>query len=472
MAQTEAIWRIVAGQELKMLWRSRRFKLLMLLSTLLFSLAMLTGWQHARDYREAYNSVMGRQNEMFERQGELNPHSATHHGVYAFKPWSPLSSWDPGLLPYLGSAVMLESHKQNFDRYRAAQDQLSLSRFSPVTLATLFQYLVPLFVILLAYSMIAEERENGTLKLLLVQGSSPLQLFYGKAAALAIALAILVLPVLGLSLGLMAIGGGAIPWLRLVPFIGAYALYWGIFIWLALLVSARSGSSRSALLILLGVWFINALIVPRVGLGWMQAQHPLPTAGEFQREIAKEQDALPDWDARTEKVKAALLKQYGVKDIKALPVNLEGAVLQDNEADDTRIYAEHFARLYSRYRRDEELYSQLGWLFPTVAIQSFSQALAGSDYQHHAHFLSAAEQYRFDYVSFLNNSITKAQGQDAFKYTAGNELWKQVPDFHYNEPSAADVLSRSAPSLAALGLWLLLLVGATPFVLKRMQVVS
>lgn len=465
------MWRIVAAQELRMLWRSRRFKLLMLLSVLLFSLALLTGWQHGRDYQTAYTSVMGRQDEMFERQGELNPHSATHHGVYAFKPWSPLSAWDPGLLPYLGSAVMLESHKQNFDRYRAAQDQLRLSRFSPVTLATLFQYLVPLLVILLAYAMIAEERENGTLKLLLVQGSSPLQLFYGKAAALAAALALLLVPVLAVSLGLMG-ASGPIPWARLLPFVAAYGLYWAIFIWLALLVSARSGSSRTALLVLLGVWFINALIVPRVGLGWMQAMNPLPTAGEFQREIVKEQDALPDWDARTEKVKAALFKQYGVKDIKAVPVNLDGAVLQDNEADDTRIYAEHFARLYARYRGDENAYSRLGWLFPTVAIQSFSQSLAGSDYAHHAHFLAAAEKYRFDYVSFLNNSITKTQGQDAFKYTAGNELWKQVPDFHYDEPAAAEVLSNSLMSLAALGLWLLLLIGVTPVVLKRMQVVS
>lgn len=466
-------WKIVARQELKMLARSRRFRLLMVLSVLLFGMALLTGWQHARSYSEAYSSVMGRQQDMWERQGELNPHSATHQGLYAFKPWNPLSAWDPGLLPYLGSAVLLESHKQNFDRYRAAQDQLQLSRFAPVTLATLFQYLVPLLIILLAYAMIAEERENGTLKLLLVQGASPLQLFYGKALALFIALSLLVLPLTGLSIGLMALSG-PVPWARLLPFLLAYGLYWLIFIWLGLLVSALARSSRTALLALLGVWFINALIVPRVGLGWMQALNPLPTAGEFEQAIADDQDKLPDWDKRTEIVKARLLKEHGVKDLKDIKtahVNLDGAVLQDNEVDDSRIYAEHFNQLYQRYSSDESGYGQLGWAFPAVAIQSFSQALAGSDFSHHRHFLKAAEDYRFRYVSFLNNTIAHADEKEAFEYTAGNELWKQVPAFNYHGLGFRDVLMSGLPALAALFLWLAVLIVLTPRLLRRMEIV-
>lgn len=461
---------VVAAQELRMLWLSRRFKVLMLLSVLLFGLALLTGWQHGRDYQNAYQSVMGRQHEMWERQGDLNPHSATHQGLYAFKPWNPLSSWDPGLLPYLGSAVFLESHKQNFDRYRAAQDQVRLSRFAPITLATLFQYLLPLLIILLAYAMLAEERESGTLKLLLVQGCSPLQLFWGKALALLAVLAGVVIPLSGLGLGLMALSG-PLPGERILPFMLGYGLYWLIFIWLSLLVSALASSSRNALLILLGVWFLNALIVPRVGLGWMQALHPLPTAGEFQQSIVKAQEALPDWEARTARLKASLMKQYSVKDAKDLPINLEGAVLQDNEKDDSRIHAEHFEALYQRYQADTQAYRQLGWLFPSVAIQSWSQALAGSDFAQHHDFLKAAESYRNDYVGFLNNTIVKAHDKQAFEYTAGNELWKQVPRFDYHGLSLQQALQANLSSLLALGLWAALLLLVTPWLIKRMQVV-
>ena len=463
-------WWIVAGQELRMLARSPRLRLLAALSLLLFGLALLTGWQHGRDYQSAFESVMGRQQDMWERQGELNPHSATHQGLYAFKPWNPLSSWDPGLLPYLGSAVFLESHKQNFDRYRAAQDQPRLARFAPITLATLFQYLLPLLIVLLSYAMLAEERETGTLKLLLVQGSTPMQLFVGKAAALGVTLGILLLP-LGLgALTLMALSG-PLPWDRIGLFALAYGLYWLIFIWIGLLVSALASSSRMALLTLLGLWFLNTLIVPRIGLGWLQAQHPLPTAGEFQQQIVAAQEALPDWDARTAALTARLLKQYNLSDAKALPVNIEGAVLQDNERDDTRIYAEHFDRLYARYQQDAQSYRQLGWLFPAIAIQSLSQALAGSDFQHHRHFLSAAEGYRAAYVGFLNNSIARAKDHSAFEYTAGNDLWKQVPAFDYHSPELSQVLNDNRASLAALGLWLLLLIALTPLLLRRMQVV-
>lgn len=464
-------WRIVAGQEFKMLTRSKRFRLLMILSALLCGLALFTGWQHARDYREAFDSVHHRQHEMWERQGELNPHSATHQGLYAFKPWNPLSAWDPGLLPYLGSAVFLESHKQNFDRYRAAQDQLRLSRFAPVTLATLFQYLIPLLVILLAYALIAEEREHGTLKLLLIQGATPLQLFYGKALALTLALAALLLPLALVAVGLLALDG-SVPFTRLVPFLGGYLIYWLIFVWISLLVSALASNSRMALLSLLGLWFLNTLIVPRVGLGWMQAMHPLPTAGAFQQEIIKAQEALPDWEARTATVTARLLKEHKLSDPKKLPVNLEGAVLQDNEVDDSKIHAAHFDKLYARYQQDALSYRALGWLFPSIAIQTWSQALAGSDFAHHRDFLAASEAYRFEYVSFLNNTIAKAKDQVAFEYTAGNELWKQVPAFDYHSPALSRVLSDNAPSAVALLLWLLALIAATPLALRRMQVVS
>lgn len=462
---------LVLRHELKLLLRARRYHVLTLLCWVLLALALLTGWQQTRSYHASYASVMGRQQQMWERQGELNPHSATHQGLYAFKPWNPLNSWDPGLLPYLGATVFLESHKQNFDQSRAAQDQLRLSRFAPLTLSALFQVLIPLVVFLLAYGLISDERESGTLKMLLLQGLSPGQLFLGKSGALSVGLALMVVPPLLVGLVLMALDG-PLPWGRLLVFGAVYTLYWLLAIWAGVLVSALAPDSRSVLLTLLGIWLLNVLVVPRAGLGWLQVAAPLPSTGAFQQAIQAEVDALPDWDARTERLTREQLAKYGVKTVAELPVSLEGLVLQASEEDDTRIHTAHFDRLYARYSQDSQRYALLGWLFPTVAVQTLSQALAATDFAHHQAFLAAAETYRQDYVGFLNRDIIQQPQQSSFEYTAGAALWKQIRPFGYRWPGVRAVLASQLQPLLALCLWVFGLVALTPWLLRRMRVLA
>jgi len=462
------LW-IIARQELRRLLRSRRLQMLACMTWLLTGLALLSSWQETRHYLQLHHEIETRQQAMWNRQGELNPHTAAHHGLYAFKPWNSLSSWEPGLLPYLGSAVFLEAHKQHFEQYRAAQDQIRLSRLAPLSLASLFQYLVPLLIILLGYALISDERSQGTLKLLLVQGASPGQLFLGKALALGLTLGLLLAPML--LLGLVLLGLTApLPWTRLLPFLAAYALYWLIFIWLSLLVSARLPNSRLALLGLLSFWFLNCLIVPRAGLGWLQAWHPLPTAAAFQQAIQAERESLPDWNTRQENLTQSLLAEYQLEQVADLPVNLEGLILKASEADDTAIYSRHFAALYARYAQDSRRYAQWGWFFPTLALQNLSQALAATDFSQHHGFLQAAERYRFDYVQFLNQDIVARPDQSAFEYVSDQTLWQQIQPFSYSLPRVRQVLWQEADSLAALLLWVGLLLGGTPWLLKRMQV--
>lgn len=86
----------------------------------------------------------------------------------------------PGVLNYEGVAIWLEAHKQNFATGRPADDMTPLARFGELSLGFVFQALVPLVLILMAYAAFARERETGTLRLLLATGMAPGQLFVGK----------------------------------------------------------------------------------------------------------------------------------------------------------------------------------------------------------------------------------------------------------------------------------------------------
>lgn len=82
--------------------------------------------------------------EQWTQQGEKNPHSAAHYGVYAFRPALPLSFFDPGVVSFEGVAIWLEAHKRNFATGRPADDMTPLARFGELSLSFVFQALVPL----------------------------------------------------------------------------------------------------------------------------------------------------------------------------------------------------------------------------------------------------------------------------------------------------------------------------------------
>lgn len=458
----------VCRQEGLRFWHNPRLKMLMLLSWLLAALAIWSGVQQQRAYQQAYQAIMHSQQHLWETQGELNPHTAAHHGQYAFKTLHALSAWEPGLSDYLGSAVFLEAHKQHFEQFRAAEDQLRLSRFAPLSLASLFQYLFPLVLILAAYALMADERSNGTLRLLLLQGATPWRLFWGKALALNAFLLLLLMPVL--LLGFALLGSASLVDARSAVFLLLYFLYWQIFIVLSLLLSAALSSARLSLMVLLCFWFLNALIVPRAGLGWLQVADPLPTAGAFRQAIETELAALPDWETRQADLTAAQLTQHGVKRVEDLPVNLEGLVLSQAEADETQVYARHFDTLYQRYAADTERYHLLGGLFPTLALQRLSQALAGTDFDQHRAFLAAAERYRFDYVQRLNQDIVAQAGQSAFEYTADAALWRQITPFEHSLPDLTLLLRQHWKAWLTLLIWWTALLGLLPLGLRQMKV--
>ena len=69
--------------------------------------------------------------EHWETQGEKNPHSAAHYGVYAFKPRLALSFVDEGVDSFTGTSVWLEAHRQNDFLLRPAQEATAVQRIGP-----------------------------------------------------------------------------------------------------------------------------------------------------------------------------------------------------------------------------------------------------------------------------------------------------------------------------------------------------
>src|SRR5690606_5239898 len=122
-----------------------------------FVAAVTAGWFHQRELVAQRSAADAAERARWTGQPEKNPHSAAHYGVYAFKPRLAPAFLDPGIEPYAGIAVWLESHNQNDLLYKPAEDATAAQRFGDLTAALVLQLLLPLVVILVGFASVAGE---------------------------------------------------------------------------------------------------------------------------------------------------------------------------------------------------------------------------------------------------------------------------------------------------------------------------
>jgi ABC-2 type transport system permease protein len=466
--------RRIAAKEVLEMVRDRRFAWSAAVLFILLAGSLAAGWRHFADISAQHEQARQLQRELWLDKGEMNPHGAAHYGAFAFKPTAELSAVDPGLDPFVGVSVFLEAHKQNLARYRPVEDATPLARLGSLTAGMTLQMLVPLLIIGLTFTAFVGEREQGTLRQLISLGLPRSVLARGKALAIIVPLAVILVPAAVLGGIAMALYAGRDGMALSVPRAGAmtlvYLAYFAIWIGIGLAVSATARSSRTALVVLLTLWFANGFIAPRLAASAARAVEPTPTAVSFAQAIERDKAALPPWDALVKETTAQLLAEHGVDDVKKLPVNPEGVALVKGEEADTAVHDRHFDRLAGIHAKQAGLY-QAGAVFaPLVAVQSLSMALAGTDYSHYRDFLDAAERYRSGFIRVLNADVVAHQKPDTWDYTRGRDLWEQVPPFQYQLPGAAWALSHQGASLVLLTAWVVAAGLAARLALARIGV--
>lgn len=456
-------------------WHSLRYQLKKpLLWACLGAMALLLCWslfhtaQAWNDYVSQHRQWDQAQRNLWEGQGELNPHSAAHHGLYAFKTWQPLSLLEPGLHAYLGSAVFLEAHHQNVGRFSPAQDQLRLSEVSVFTPAALFQHAVPLVIILLGYGLISDLRSQGTLQFLMAQQLSRSQLFISQVLVLYALLLIMLFPVGSYALVLLMRSGAESSVWHPALFAASYFFYWGLFIHLTLLASAYFKQSRQALWLMFSLWVVNGFALPRS----LMLQQNLPAYSVLETQIRRDIDALPDWSARTIQEEQRLRERYHLGPQAPLPVNLEAEVLKASEKEETAVYNRHMQALNLQYQKQLDTYYRWRYIVPFLALQQVSQGVSQSDFAAHTQFLNAAEAYRQAFVLHLNEALARQKAEATFSYTADSQLWRSIPSFQSPQQVPAERIAQWVMSGGTLMLWWLLSFGVIQIYKSRYGVLS
>ena len=453
----------IARKEFQDTWRDGRFRWAAVIVLALLCVSFLLARQQVDHQRKEREEATKMERDNWLNQGQKNAHAAAHYGVYVFKPVAPLSVFDRGLQPFVGSTVYLEAHRQNQAAFLPAQDSTSMRRFGDLTAAACLQLLLPLLIILFAFGALAGERESGTLRQVLSLGVRPASLVFGKAMGLGGALAVLLVPIavggIYVFSGISGMGTATDEsWLRLALMACAYLLYLGAILVISLTVSALAPTSRSALSILLVFWAVNAVLAPRLASDLAQRSHPMPKLAELDAKLLEaRKQALNSHNPNSPAMKEFIEKHLDASG--KLPPNFEVLLMEESERQTNQVYEKHFGEIWDLLEAQDEVVTWTGLAAPLLGLRSASVALAGTDFTHHRHFSIAAEDHRREFIRMLNNSHG----------ASGRELWEKLPPFRYKPPSLSQAVSVAMPGLTILCLWLAGGCAALYFASRRLK---
>lgn len=468
---------VVARHMRRLLWRDHRWPACAAIVVILALIAGVLESQRIAAFEQQRVVAEQVDRATFEAQGARNPHSVAHFSRFAFRPWTPAVSLDPGTTRYAGSAVWMEAHRQDPANVRPAEDEVDLGRFNDLSITWLVQVLLPLLVIVQGYDAVGRDREDGTLSLALAGGVPLRHIVAGKQLAL--------FQIFGF---LMAVCAGAL-WLwgavtsplvalpdltsRTLLWLGAHLTYLAVWISLVTVISLVLNDRRTAFATALAVWAMAVLVVPRLAATTADALHPAPSPTAFfeaiRNDLAGGVDGHASAGERRQAFEREVLARYGVARKEDLPVSLAGLALQEGEEQGNRVFDRHFGRLADAYAAQQRTRRWWSVASPMPVLQHLSMAAASTDVAHQLDFVRQAEATRRDIVRGLNDDMTRhGKGKD-FNYAAAPELWKTIPEFAYRPPRMASMWAGSTVDAVVLLAWLMLAGWTTRSAVRRME---
>lgn len=471
--------KLIAIEEWKHINRQKSLKYLVGLIVAVLMLSAYIGWESVRQHNEEQEHYQSEVVQQWESQPDRHPHRVSHYGYLVFRDKYPLSAFDFGVNSYVGNSVFLEAHRQNTMNMSDASFSNGMLRFGELSMALIFQLILPLFIIFIGFGSVSGLKQNGVLKLMLIQNTSYKEVILGKTLGIFAVVVAYFLPILLVGLGFSYFSHhsdteGVI--IRAFLLIIAYLTYFFIFSLGVVLVSSLSKTPKNTLLTLLMLWFSMVFVLPKAGQTLGARLYEAPNKNDFDlaihEQIKKEGDSHNPDDAHFKELKEKILRQYNVKSVEELPINYGGLIFAEGEKITTRIFGEKFEELIKIYQNQNKISEFLGFVNPYLAMRNMSMGFSGSSFADAVSFQRQVEQYRYDRTQYLNQLhqenikyYTKSQQERTQK--VDNELLKNMPPFEYQHFGIVEILREQVLGILAFVGILILLFGGVRYIQKN-----
>ena len=449
--------------ELKRLARTRALRLLLVLALLLGLTSAGASLFTALSQTEARDRAAALAQGQWDSLGDYNPHSAAHFGRFAFRPLGALSLLERGVEPYMGDVVHMEAHRQKEAVFSQASQQPLAFRADSLEPGFILHGLLPLLLILAVARSVEETRVSGRMAMLLARGVSGLGVILSASGVIwaiggGLALGLILLQ------GLLAWGLGlSMPWGALGIYIGLTLIYYLIVVSIGAGASALLKHPGGATPLLISLMLFWSLILPRLGIHTASILFPLPGRVAEEDMKARERregfDGHNPADARRAAIEARVLAEYGVERKEDLPINLDGILMQEDEAFGDAIWDAHFQSRIATFEAQEAVMQLLALLNPFAAVKGLTRGLAGTDTASAVAFQQQAEAYRRELIRALNHAHAYGGSRTGdWSWKADGTLYEALPPFVFEPPPLNARLVPRWRHLLGLALWVLIAV--------------
>ena len=321
------------------------------------------------------------------------------------------------------------------------QQELVYSLVDEVDTAFVLRMLLPLLALLISYSVVCGERQEGTLRQVLSNSVSRRRLLTGKLIAGAMTLLAVVVMIFLVTLGVIwskeiqfSLGDS---WRLLVIAVAVY-LYAFTFLVIGILVSSSVSNQDLSILVCLAIWCLLVIVAPGVASGMAESLSPAPPTHLVYTEKLALERSIRGGDA-----------------MEGSPENMR----EVNERALERISGID-SDFFNAVSRQEALARNIGLFSPALNFDAVAMAFAGSSIEEEHEMMRQLRRH-FRVVSRYDDLETAL-----FQRTTPDEL----PPFEYQPLGQSVLAARTVLHWGAMAVTILLLLAASYLLFNRYDV--
>jgi ABC-2 type transport system permease protein len=301
-------------------------------------------------------------------------------------------------------------------------------------------FLYPLAIVGLMFNAVSEEREHGTLRLLLSQPVSLRAVVAAKILARAACLHVVFIGAVVVSVAMAgtggATGGRAAGAAAVTATVGLYGAFW---LAVTALVAGHARTSARAALLLVAIWLAVVIVQPAAASFMAEAMFPAPSRVEL---VNARRAADATVATATTNLEAKFFEAYpeyaGLTVTTVLGREYVGNAAEAVEMD--RQMADIRQRAASQRDRRNRLLSWARIVAPAMLVRDGVRALAGADAARYEDFLRQLAEYHAEWRRYFWPRTFVLSPMSTAEYDG-------VPRFRFREPNQMAV-ARLAPPTA------------------------
>ena len=377
-------------------------------------------------------------------------HDAARNGIKVIKPTTALGIFSSGLEESVGrTATVREGDFPHMEDSIYSTAPI-FAVFGDLDLTFIIKIVISLFAILFTYDMISGEKENGTLKLCLSNPVPRNTYLLGKSIGSFVSLLIpLLIPLLLGMLLIMTLGNVSFSgddWARLGLLTLSYVLYMLAFFCAGLFVSALTKKSAISFLILLFVWVLFVLVIPKASMMIADEVYPIPSINEvraqqFQLQRDFRQQTWERTSEEFQKLQGTVSREERWRKMReirnTIRTELEPIYLQQNE------------KLYSDFKQQQanltNLAMSISRVSPASALTYVGLNMAGTGFHNQENFLSQLTSYRERFTEYVEQQQEKEEQRGGGFMHGSSEQGQLdltgIPEFRFVNMSIGESIS-------------------------------